>query len=103
VPVGDDTSPDSTTTASPGRAHEEFQADTDTRSGVAARSEHQPALHRPRTRLQNNISKPKKFGDDFVCLLTTTGELRYYEEVATWQEWSKAMNAKYQALERNNT
>jgi hypothetical protein len=53
--------------------------------------------------LQNNISKPKKFGDDFVCLLTTTGELRYYEEVATWQEWSKAMNAKYQALERNNT
>jgi hypothetical protein len=70
---------------------------------VAVRSEHQAPPQCPRTRLQNNISKPKKFGDDFVCLMTVTGEPRDYEEAATQQEWTKAMDVEYQALVKNNT
>jgi hypothetical protein len=52
-------------------------------SGVAIGSEHQPAPQCQRTRLQNNISKPKNFGDDFVCLMTVIGETRDSEEAAT--------------------
>jgi hypothetical protein len=43
---------------------------------VAAGSEQQTAATRPKTRLQNNITQPKSFGDDFVHLVTNTGEPR---------------------------
>jgi hypothetical protein len=43
---------------------------------VAAGSEQQAAATRPKTRLQNNITQPKSFGDDFVHLVTNTGEPR---------------------------
>jgi hypothetical protein len=56
-----------------------------------------------RTRLQNNILKPKKFGGNFVCLVTTTGEPRYFDDPSTQEEWWKAMDVKYQALEKNKS
>jgi hypothetical protein len=69
--------------ASSGVARTDLQEDLDVGSGVADGSAHQPVSQRPRTRLQNNISKPKSFGDDFICLMIVTGEPRDYEEAAT--------------------
>jgi hypothetical protein len=69
--------------ASSGVARTDLQEDLDIGSGVADGSAHQPVSQHPRTRLQNNISKPKSFGDDFICLMIVTGEPRDYEEAAT--------------------
>jgi hypothetical protein len=69
--------------ASSGVARTDLQEDLDVGSGVADGSAHQPVSQRPRTRLQNNTSKPKSFGDDFICLMIVTGEPRDYEEAAT--------------------
>jgi hypothetical protein len=56
---------------------------------------------RPWSRSQNNISKPKNFGDNFVCLLTTISEPRSFDEVVQEKEWKHAMDVEFQALERN--
>jgi hypothetical protein len=48
----------------------------------------------PRTRLQHGICKPKKFGNDFVCLMSVTGEPRDYDE-ASKQEWRNAIDIEY--------
>jgi hypothetical protein len=61
-----------------------------------------PETAAPRTRLQHGIRKPKKFGNDFVCLVTVTGEPRDYDE-ASKQEWRNAMDIEYQALKDNKT
>jgi hypothetical protein len=74
-----------------GLAHMEHHADLGSGSSVNSRSAPQPVPQRPRTRLQNNISKPKSFGDNFVCLMTVTGEPRDYDEAVVQQEWRSAM------------
>jgi hypothetical protein len=41
------------------------------------------------------ICKPKLFGDDFVCLLTMTGEPRDYIEASMQKEWRNGMDEEY--------
>jgi hypothetical protein len=53
--------------------------------------------------MQNNILKPKHFGDDFVCLLAATGEPRDYAEASQQQEWRDAMDVEFKALQENKT
>jgi hypothetical protein len=59
--------------------------------------------HRARTRLQNNIHKPKVFCGDFVCFATTIGEPRGFAEACEHSHWKKVMDIKYEALEKNRT
>jgi hypothetical protein len=84
-------------------ARTEHQADLGSGSDVDSRSTPQPVPERPRTRLQNNISKPKSFGDDFVSLMTVTGEPIDYDEAVVQQEWRSTMDDEFLALEKNMT
>jgi hypothetical protein len=70
---------------------------------VASRSEHQAVSTHPRTRLQNNITKLKTFGDDFVCFVTSNEEPRDLAEAASHKEWKKAIDVECQALIKNRT
>jgi hypothetical protein len=104
--VGDATLLDSPTRspdAGSGLARTEQQADLGSGSGMDSRSAPQPEPQRPRTRLQNHISKPKNFGGDFVSLMMVTGEPRDYDEAVVQQEWRSAMDDEFQALEKNRT
>jgi hypothetical protein len=70
---------------------------------VASGSKHQVVSTHPRTRLQNNITKPKTFGDDFMCFVTSTEEPKDFAEAASHKELKKAMHVEYQALIKNQT
>jgi hypothetical protein len=57
---------------------------------------------RPRTRLQNNIKRPKEF-PDYVCLLACAGEPSSWHEAIENADWKGAMDTEYGALIKNNT
>jgi hypothetical protein len=60
---------------------------------------------RPRTRLQNNIRKPKTYTDGtvrYVCL-TVSGEPKSVEEALNHERWRGTMDEEYQALLKNKT
>jgi hypothetical protein len=84
-------------------AHTDSQNDPRGGSVVASRSKHQVVSTCPRTRLQNNITKPKTFGDDFVCFVTSKEEPKDFAEAISHKEWKKAMDVEYQALVKNQT
>jgi hypothetical protein len=46
---------------------------------------------RPRTRLQNNIKRPKEF-PDYVCLLACAGEPSSWHEAIENADWKGAMD-----------
>jgi hypothetical protein len=79
------------------------QADSCGVSVVASIFEHQAVSTHPRTRLLNNITKPKTFGDDLVCFVTSNEEPRDFAEATSHKEWRKAMDVEYQALIKNQT
>jgi hypothetical protein len=60
---------------------------------------------RLRTRLQNNIKKPKVYTDGtlpYACL-TQSGEPKSGAEAMEHDEWRGAMNEEYDALQKNKT
>jgi hypothetical protein len=57
---------------------------------------------RPRTRLQNNIKRPKGF-PDYVCLLSCAREPSSWHEAIENADWKGAMDTEYGALIKNNT
>jgi hypothetical protein len=104
MPPGTDFNPDLGPDDAPNAgAHIDSQDDSRGGSAVASGCEHQAASTRPRTMLQNNITKPKTFGDDFVCIVTNKEEPRDFAEASTHEEWKKAMDEEYQALVKNQT
>lgn len=60
---------------------------------------------RPRTRLQDNIRKPKQFTDGTVHygLLSAVGEPHSFHDALTSPEWKAAMDLEYDALIKNRT
>jgi hypothetical protein len=56
---------------------------------------------RPRTRLQNNIKRPKWFSD-YVCLLSCAREPNSWHEAIENADWRGAMDIEYGALIKNN-
>jgi hypothetical protein len=57
---------------------------------------------RQRTRLQNNIKRPKRF-PDYVCLLSCAREPSSWHEDIENADWKGAMDTEYGALIKNNT
>jgi hypothetical protein len=60
---------------------------------------------RPRTRLQNGVSKPKKFTDGTIryANFCSTGEPSTTADALTDSRWKAAMDEEYDALIKNNT
>jgi hypothetical protein len=65
-----------------------------------------------RTRLHNNISKPKKFTDDTVSyslkkkgfhVSTKSAEPSHYSEASQDAKWRDAMDVEFSALQKNET
>jgi hypothetical protein len=64
-----------------------------------------PEGGRLKTRLQNNIRKPKVYTDGTIryAYLTTAGESKSVSEALDHEQWRNTMDEEYQALERNKT
>jgi hypothetical protein len=65
---------------------------------------HGPIPVRPRTHLQDNIRKPKIFTDGTVCYgLLCDQEPGNLDEAFSNEHWRRAMDVKFDDLQRNNT
>jgi hypothetical protein len=66
-----------------------------------------PTMTQPRTRLQDNIVKPKKFTDGTVCYdnlgLVSTREPQSLQAALGDEHWKRAMDEEFSALQRNKT
>jgi hypothetical protein len=64
-----------------------------------------PEGDRLKTRLQNNVRKPKVYTDGTIryAYLTTAGESKSVSEALDHEQWRNTMDEEYQALERNKT
>ncbi|WVZ62530.1 hypothetical protein U9M48_012269 [Paspalum notatum var. saurae] len=76
-----------------------------------AANDHQPT-HHMRTRLKDNIVKPKEFKDGTVrysgivkiqSLSSIPTEPKTHKEALKFQQWRQAMDAEFQALQKNQT
>ena len=63
------------------------------------------SLYRPRTRVQDNIRKPKQFTDGTVRygLLSEVAEPSSFRDALTSPKWKAAMDLEFDALMKNQT